>query len=62
MHSVSYSAFQSEKKRGGEVNDDKIVKDYIIKGRTQTIKQVATVKPPNPSWIKTLPREVKSSD
>lgn len=36
-------------------------KGYIIKGRTQTIKQVATVKPPNPKWRKTPPREARSS-
>lgn len=60
VHSLTCSASQSERKR--EVKDDKIVKDYIIKGRTQAIKQVATVKPPDPSWIKTLLREVKSSD
>ena len=53
--------FQSEKKEKGEVNMTEQFKDCTIKGRTQTIKQVATVKPPNPKWMKTPPREAKCS-
>lgn len=36
-------------------------RDYIIKGRTQAVKQVSTTKPQTPNRLKTLPSKAKSS-